>query len=268
MAPYLPLVAVLLAGGSVLAGLVSVGSRSAPSPSALWVALRHGHRAQPGISHTSDEVVLLTVVGLLLDRRRRRRAWQLSGAVVAFLVGLAISGALAERARQLLRAAARPVRGALLRALRAAGRRPRASLGCSPWRPSLLCVVTALTKMATGWVATRKTSGVPGRLRAGTALVARGEFCIVIAGLAVAAGSESVLGRPGRDLRAHHRGRRPAAHALRREISRLAVRAAPAPLTRPARCLSRPRARTSASRSADARSPCPAAAPAARGPWA
>jgi CPA2 family monovalent cation:H+ antiporter-2 len=33
---------------------------------------------------------------------------------------------------------------------------------------------------------------VPGRLRAGTALVARGEFSIVIAGLAVAAGIPEV----------------------------------------------------------------------------
>ena len=54
-------------------------------------------------------------------------------------------------------------------------------------------MVTAATKIATGWVAVRATSGVPGRLRAGTALVARGEFSIVIAGLAAAAGAERRL---------------------------------------------------------------------------
>ena len=50
-------------------------------------------------------------------------------------------------------------------------------------------MVTTVTKIGTGWFAARRDGvAVPGRLRAGTALVARGEFSIVIAGLAVAAG--------------------------------------------------------------------------------
>jgi CPA2 family monovalent cation:H+ antiporter-2 len=52
-----------------------------------------------------------------------------------------------------------------------------------------LAVVTTATKIATGWFAARREGvAVPGRLRAGTALVARGEFSIVIAGLAVTSG--------------------------------------------------------------------------------
>jgi CPA2 family monovalent cation:H+ antiporter-2 len=47
----------------------------------------------------------------------------------------------------------------------------------------ILGIVTALTKMLTGyWVAGRDLTR-PERLRAGAALVARGEFSIVIAGL-------------------------------------------------------------------------------------
>ncbi|HNA50791.1 MAG TPA: cation:proton antiporter, partial [Mycobacterium sp.] len=48
-----------------------------------------------------------------------------------------------------------------------------------------LAAVTALTKVATGAYAARR-DGVarPGRLRAGTALIARGEFSLVIIGLA------------------------------------------------------------------------------------
>ena len=51
----------------------------------------------------------------------------------------------------------------------------------------LLAVVTSITKIATGWWAARR-QGIRrlGRARAGAALVARGEFSIVIAGLAVA----------------------------------------------------------------------------------
>jgi CPA2 family monovalent cation:H+ antiporter-2 len=53
----------------------------------------------------------------------------------------------------------------------------------------VLALVTAGTKVATGWFAARRDGvAAPGRLRAGTVLIARGEFSVVIAGLAVAAG--------------------------------------------------------------------------------
>jgi CPA2 family monovalent cation:H+ antiporter-2 len=53
-----------------------------------------------------------------------------------------------------------------------------------------LAVVTTLTKLATGWWAAKR-QGIArmGQARAGAALVARGEFSIVIAGLAVSAGA-------------------------------------------------------------------------------
>lgn len=58
-----------------------------------------------------------------------------------------------------------------------------------------LALVTAATKVATGyWAAKRAGVGVQGRWRAGGTLVARGEFSIVIAGLAVTAGIEPKLG--------------------------------------------------------------------------
>ncbi|MBH0242729.1 cation:proton antiporter, partial [Streptomyces cavourensis] len=52
---------------------------------------------------------------------------------------------------------------------------------------AILAVVTVLTKILTGWYAARRAGvGSRGRWRAGGTLVARGEFSIVIAGLAVA----------------------------------------------------------------------------------
>jgi CPA2 family monovalent cation:H+ antiporter-2 len=51
----------------------------------------------------------------------------------------------------------------------------------------VLAVATTVTKVATGWWAARRVGiGPLGRARAGAALIARGEFSIVIAGLAVA----------------------------------------------------------------------------------
>jgi CPA2 family monovalent cation:H+ antiporter-2 len=52
-----------------------------------------------------------------------------------------------------------------------------------------LAVVTALTKIAVGiWAARRAKIAVAGQIRAGTAIVSRGEFNIVIAGLATGSG--------------------------------------------------------------------------------
>jgi CPA2 family monovalent cation:H+ antiporter-2 len=53
-----------------------------------------------------------------------------------------------------------------------------------------LAVVTTMTKIGTGWFAARQAGvGSLGRWRAGAALVARGEFSIVIAGLALTSAS-------------------------------------------------------------------------------
>jgi CPA2 family monovalent cation:H+ antiporter-2 len=58
-----------------------------------------------------------------------------------------------------------------------------------------LAVLTALTKIATGaWAARRAGVAVAGQARAGAALVARGEFSIVLAGLAAGAGLDARLG--------------------------------------------------------------------------
>ena len=58
----------------------------------------------------------------------------------------------------------------------------------------LLGVVTATTKLVAGWWAARREGvGPAGRLRTGLSLVARGEFSIIIAGLAVGvAGAEDL----------------------------------------------------------------------------
>ena len=58
----------------------------------------------------------------------------------------------------------------------------------------ILAVVTMGTKVLTGYLAARKAGiAEPGRWRAGFALTPRGEFSIVIAGLAVSAGADRSL---------------------------------------------------------------------------
>jgi CPA2 family monovalent cation:H+ antiporter-2 len=58
-----------------------------------------------------------------------------------------------------------------------------------------LAVVGVAGKLLSGWVAARAVGeGPPGRLRAGTALIARGEFSIVIAALGATLADGSELG--------------------------------------------------------------------------
>jgi monovalent cation:H+ antiporter-2, CPA2 family len=138
-------------------------------------------------------MLLLVVLGLALLVAGLAQQLQVSAAVGAFLVGIALSGEVAEGAHNLL---------APLRDLFAAVFFVFFGLHTDPASippvllPALaLAVVTALTKIATGyWAAGRAGISAKGRWRAGGTLVARGEFSIVIAGLAVTAGIEPSLG--------------------------------------------------------------------------
>ncbi len=193
MAVYLPVLAVLLAGGSVVAGLVSVVVSLVAVASILFVALRHGATISRALLSRSDEALLLGVLGLTLVVAGVAAQLQVSAAVGAFLVGIAVGGTAQERATLLVR----PLRDLFAAAfffffglqIDPAGLRP--ALGTA----LALAVASAATKVATGWWAARRIGVArPGRLRAGTALIARGEFSIVIAGLGVAAGVEGELG--------------------------------------------------------------------------
>ena len=70
----------------------------------------------------------------------------------------------------------------------------------------VLVVVTVVTKLVVGHL-TARDYDVMAQRRAGALLSARGEFSVVIAGIAVAAGGTGCAGRAGRDLRDDHRDR-------------------------------------------------------------
>ncbi|MBM3147347.1 MAG: cation:proton antiporter [Actinobacteria bacterium] len=191
MAIYLPLVTVALAGGGFLSGFLSVVVAVSTVLLALYMALRHGRHVTRILTHASDEVVLLSVLALLLLVAALGELLQFSAAVGAFLLGIALSGSLVERARLVL-GPLRDLLAAVFFLLFAAG----VEVGSIPgvFVPALvLAVVTMLTKLATGWVAARSCA-LPGRVRAGAALMSRGEFSVVIADLAVVAGSQARLG--------------------------------------------------------------------------
>jgi CPA2 family monovalent cation:H+ antiporter-2 len=191
MAVYLPLVAVLLAGGGPARMALSVCLALATVLLVLALAVRYGVPLSRVVAHQSDEIVLLTIFGAVLLVAGAAQRLQVSAAIGAFLAGIAVSGPMAEQTHRLV---------APLRDLFAATFFFFFGLQIDPATlPSALPyavwlgVITAGTKVLTGFWAARQT-GVDrhGRLRAGMALVARGEFSIVIAGLGV--GLEPQLG--------------------------------------------------------------------------
>jgi len=191
MAVYLPLVAVLLAGGGPARMALSVSLALATVLLVIALAVRYGVPLSRIIAHQSDEIVLLTIFGTVLLVAGAAQRLQVSAAVGAFLVGIAVSGPMAEQTHRLL---------APLRDLFAATfffffglQIDPATLPSALPSAVLLGVVTAATKVLTGFWAPQPTNvDRRGCLRAGMALVARGEFSIVIAGLG--AGLEPQLG--------------------------------------------------------------------------
>jgi CPA2 family monovalent cation:H+ antiporter-2 len=182
MAIYLPVVGVLLVGGGLARLTLSVSVGLAIVLVVLVAAVRFGDKLSELALHESDEIVLLTAFGTVLLVAGVAQHFQVSPAIAAFLVGIAASGPLAKQSHRLI---------APLRDLFAAtfffffgleiapGSLPRVlplAIG--------LGIVGAATKIFTGyWVARRAGLETRGRWRAGVALVARGEFSIVIAGL-------------------------------------------------------------------------------------
>ncbi|GGS76588.1 cation:proton antiporter [Streptomyces cinerochromogenes] len=193
MAVYLPVVTALLAGTGFAAGSVTLAIALGVAGLVLLVAVRYGRHISRFVSTDDPEKLLLVVLGLTLVVAGVAQQLQVSAAVGAFLVGIALSGEVAEGAHHLL---------APLRDLFAAVFFVFFGLHTDPASippvllPALaLAVVTTLTKIATGyWAARRAGISARGRWRAGGTLVARGEFSIVIAGLAVTSGIDSDLG--------------------------------------------------------------------------
>jgi CPA2 family monovalent cation:H+ antiporter-2 len=191
MAVYLPLITALLAGGSAIRLGASVAVALAVVAAALMVAFRYGPTISGWVSHESDEVVLLTILPMVLLLAGLAQQVQVSAAVAAFLAGVALSGPIAEKSRRLL-APLKDLFAAVFFFFFGLEIAP-ASLPPVAVEAIGLGVVTAATKVATGYFAARR-AGIQGqgRWRAGAALIARGEFSIIIAGFGAA--SEPQLG--------------------------------------------------------------------------
>jgi monovalent cation:H+ antiporter-2, CPA2 family len=182
LAPYLPLLTAMILNLGVLAGLVSVSIALLITGLVLLISTRQQNALAKLLSTSSPGGLLLTVFGSAMLAAGLAEQVGFSSAVAAFLVGLLLTGEVASAVR---------LRLSPLRDLFAAIFFVFFGLSIDPvsvWTSLplgfLLAVLGAAGKLATGWATTRGMSGRDYWLRAAAYLTPRGEFSLVIAGLA------------------------------------------------------------------------------------
>jgi len=182
LAPYLPVLSALLASLGILSGLISISVALIITGFVLLIGAR-GFQIPHGPHIFGDSAtLLLTVFGSALLASGVATYFGFSGAVAAFLVGLLLTGDIAIVAR---------IRLAPLRDLFSAIFFLFFGLSTNPsdipnvLLPAiLLTIVGVLSKLATAWWAVRDLDEVGATWRAAALLIPRGEFSMVIAGLA------------------------------------------------------------------------------------
>jgi monovalent cation:H+ antiporter-2, CPA2 family len=193
MAVYLPVVGALVAGRAFGETAVAIVAALAAVAAILTVALRFGDRLSDSLAGSSDESLLLAVFGLTLLVGGLAEQVQVSAAIGAFVVGLALSGPVQQRAGALI-GPLRDLFAASFFLFFSFQLRPGTLLDAAV--PGLALAAAGIAaKFAAGALAAAPLGvGRRGRLRAGAALSARGEFSIVIASLGATTADGADLG--------------------------------------------------------------------------
>jgi monovalent cation:H+ antiporter-2, CPA2 family len=193
MAVYLPVVGALVADRTFGDTALSIAAAVTAVAVILVLALRYGGWLSRLLTGASDESLLLSVFGLTLLVGGLAEQVQVSAAIGAFLVGLALSGPVQHRAGALIR----PLRDlfAAVFFLFFSFQLDPSTVLAAAVPGAALAFVGTITKMVTGSLAARPLGvGRRGQRRAGAELTARGEFSIVIASLGAATVDGADLG--------------------------------------------------------------------------
>lgn len=182
MAVYLPVVAALVVGGSAQDTTISVAVAVTAVIVILLLALRYGDQLSGLLSGGTDESLLLAVFGLTLLVAGLAQRIEVSGAIGAFLVGLALSGTVGERSMDMIT----PLKDLFAATFFLFFSFQIDPSDLIPMIPAAIAlgIVSIGGKIISGWYAAGRAGvAARGRIRAGTVLIARGEFSIVIAAL-------------------------------------------------------------------------------------
>lgn len=192
MAVFLPVVSAIVIGKAVSATITTIVIALGVVAVIMLLALRYGEHLSRALDGSGDEALLLAVFGLALVVGGLGQKVEVSAAIGAFLVGLALAGPVQHRASVLI-GPLRDLFAAVFFVFFSFQINP-SDLLHSLGPAALLAVVAIATKIGTGWLAAKRAGvGRAGRLRAGTTLAARGEFSVVIASLGAALTDGSAL---------------------------------------------------------------------------
>ncbi len=186
LAPYLPLASAILSGASALVGIISVSAAFIITGLVLVISVRRESLVSGLLRHYEPLGLLLTVFGSALLAAGAAAYAGLSGAVAAFLVGLLLTGEVANAARARL-SPLRDFFAAIFFLFFGLATNPREIPSVLPIAIALT-IVGALGKFVTAWWGARDMSDPMSWRRSGAFLIPRGEFSIVIAGLASTVG--------------------------------------------------------------------------------
>lgn len=192
MAFYLPVLSAILIGSGWVTGIFTVVVSVVAVVLVLLLSLRYSERFSKLFDWEHGESLLLGVFGVTLLTAGLAERVNVSAAVGAFLVGIALSGKLAQSAEKLL-TPLRDLFAAFFFLFFGLSTNPRDLIEVLI-PAAILAVITMATKTFSGYQAAKSVGvGVLGRWRTGLILTPRGEFSIVIAGLAVSAGVQPLL---------------------------------------------------------------------------
>ncbi|MDQ2788204.1 MAG: cation:proton antiporter, partial [Actinomycetota bacterium] len=149
MAAYLPVLTALVAASTPASAVSSVLIALVTLAVVLTLALRKGDAVTRFVGARSDEVLLLRVLGLALLVAGAAEAAHISAAVGAFLLGIALSGEVAEHIRGLL-GPLRDIFAAVFFVFFGLTTDP-ATLPSELLPAAALAVVGVATKLLTGW---------------------------------------------------------------------------------------------------------------------
>ncbi|MEY3933868.1 MAG: hypothetical protein RLZZ606_467 [Actinomycetota bacterium] len=183
MAPYLPILAAVTLGLSVWAGLVSVSVALIVISSIFVIAIGREIPGLKKLARRGPGVLLLLVFGVTMAAAGAATLAGFSGAIAAFLVGMLLTGEVAES----LRSRFAPLReifsaifflffGLSISVIDVVNVLPAAIA---------FSVLGIIGKMALGWWVGRDMSDKMSWRRIGAFLVSRGEFSMIIAATVV-----------------------------------------------------------------------------------
>lgn len=182
LAPYLPLLTSIVLGVSAISGIISVSLALAITGLVILVSFRGSAKWSKILDPNEPGGLLLTVFGAALLAAGLADLVGFSGVVAAFLIGLLLTGEVAETARARL-SPIRDIFAAIFFLFFGITTNPADLPAVLP----LALLLTALGiagKFLVGWWVTRDLTDPMSAWRATGFLIARGEFSMVIAALA------------------------------------------------------------------------------------